>query len=117
MVPCTPLLLAKQKSMAERDLGFGGMMERKARGSGGCSCSPFTDPFTIYYKTRSWKSRKGNVGRDDKAVGSSMAEKPCPSNTLVGYKSPGGVVQVPAVCPAFSPFIYRKPREIFHPLC
>lgn len=55
--------------------------EQNRRLWGGCSCSLFTDLDAIFYKTRDWKSTKGNLGKDGKGTGLSMAGKPCPSGS------------------------------------
>lgn len=60
-------------------MDFGGTTESRARGPGGLFLLTLHRPGPYYYKTRSWKSRKGNLGRDDKEAGSSAAEKHHPS--------------------------------------
>lgn len=85
--------------------------EQKALG--GCSCSPFTDLAPICYKTRSWRSRKGNLGRNDKEEGSPMAEKASSQQSSCGLQITVWSGWSSCHLPCFLS-ICGKARKIFH---
>ena len=68
VVPCVPLLLATQKSIAERDMDFAGTMESKARGLEGAVLAHPS-------QTRPLFITKPGTGRAEKGIWAEMIKK------------------------------------------